>query len=142
MAKLRHYAADAPKNLSDILLFEIDPRFCREHGEMAPVAEAVPMGAVLAQNATGQYVPFGTELSPAVEASEGVEAQPAVVADKPRAILISRGIEASGEAQPCAVVRRGACVAAANLSWLATVTEEQKQTALAALADLGIVPKE
>ena len=99
MAKLKHYSADAPRSLSDILLYEIDPRYSREHGELAPVAEKVPMGAVLAQNGGGQYVPFGAELSPAVEAveaSEGVDAvegKDAVLADKPAAILISRDIE-------------------------------------------------
>lgn len=148
MAKLKHYAADAPRGLSDILLFEIDPRFSREHGEMAPFAEDIPMGAVLAQNAAGQYLPLGAELAPAVApvaASDGVEASPgraAEVADKPSAILISREIGASEEARDCAVIRRGACVSAANLYWLPTVTEDQKKTALAALASLGIVPKE
>lgn len=148
MAKLKHYGADAPRSLSDILLFEIDPRYSREHGEFAPVSEKVPMGAVLCLNDAGQYIPFGQELSPAVEAvaaSEGVEAvegRSAVTADKPCAILISREVEASGEAQDCAVVRRGACVAADNLFWLSSVTDEQKKTALAALASLGIVPKE
>lgn len=142
MAKLKHYGADAPRSLSDILLFEIDPRFSREHGEFAPVAENVPMGAVLCQNDKGQYIPFGQELSPAVAAAEGVEAQPAATADKPCAVLASREIEASEEARDCAVIRRGACVAAANLFWLPSVTDEQKKTALAALASLGIVPKE
>lgn len=148
MAKLKHYSADAPRSLSDILLYEIDPRYSREHGELAPVAEKVPMGAVLAQNGGGQYVPFGAELSPAVEAveaSEGVDAvegKDAVLADKPAAILISRDIEPSEEAQECAVIRRGACVAVCNLSWLSAVSDDQKKTALAALASLGIVPKE
>lgn len=148
MAKLKHYAADAPRNLSDILLFEIDPRFSREHGEFAPVGETVPMGAVLCLNDAGQYVSFGQELSPAVEAvaaaegAEAVEGKPAVTADKPCAILISREIGVSEEPQDCAVIRRGVCVSAANLSWLSSVTDEQKKTALAALASLGIVPKE
>lgn len=148
MTKLKHYAADAPRNLSDVLLFEIDPRYSREHGEFAPVSEDIPMGAVLCMNDSVQYVPFGQELSPAVEAvaaSEGVEAvegKSAVTADKPCAILISREIEASEETQDCVVIRRGACVAAASLFWLPSVTDEQKKTALAALASLGIVPKE
>lgn len=148
MAKLKHYGADAPRSLSDILLFEIDPRFSREHGEFAPVEENVPMGAVLCLNDKGQYVPFGQELSPAVEsveASEGVaavEGKPAIIADDPCAILVSREIEACEEAQDCVVIRRGACVAVANLFWHPGVTEEQKKTALAALASLSIVPKE
>ncbi len=142
MAKLKHYEAQAPRNLSDILLFEIDPRYSREHGEFASTSEKVPMGAVLCRNDKGEYIPFGLELSPAVEAAEGVEAKVAVTADQPCAILISREIEPSEETQDCAVIRRGACVSAANLSWLPSVSDEQKKTALDVLASLGIVPKE
>lgn len=142
MAKLKHYVEDAPRSLSDILLYEVDQRWSREAGQLAPQESPLPMGAVLCLNDAGQYVPFGQELKPAVEASEGVEAKAAEIADAPCAVLISRGIEASEEAQDCVVIRRGACVASANLFWLAQVTEEQKKTALAALASLGVIPKE
>lgn len=157
MAQLKHYTADAPRSLSDILLFEIDQHYSRENGELAPLTEDLPLGAVLTQNEAGQYIPFGSspaaeepaaddkaaEPAPAAENGEGeTTPKPAETAASPCAILISRHCQASEEPQPCAVIRRGAVVAAANLFWLETVSEEQKLTALAALASLGIVPKE
>lgn len=136
------------KSLSDVLLYEVDSRWSRESGELAPLDESLPMGAVLALDASGKLVPFGFELEaaqPAVEAAEGVEAKeavPAKLADEACAILISREMPASAETRACAVVRRGACVARESLYWLKSVTDEQKTTALAQLAALGIVPKE
>lgn len=142
MSILKHNKYDAPRKLSDILIFEIDPRWSREGGEFAPTTRSIPMGAVLCMDSEGRYVPFGAELSPAVEASEGVEAKGAVLADKPCAILASKEMEVSEESQPCVLIKRGACVASANLYWLESVSDAQKKTALAALASLGIVPKE
>ena len=83
-----------------------------------------------------------TELTPAIEANEGVEAVAATHADKAVAVLISKKIPASEEAQPCTVLRRGCCVAVDNLEWLESVSEEQRKTALGQLTALGIVPKE
>lgn len=142
MSILKHHKYDPPRKLSDILIFEIDPRWSREGGEFAPTTQIIPMGAVLCQDSEGRYVPFGTELSPAMAASEGVEARDAVLADKPCAILLSKEMEVSEETRPCVIVKRGACVASANLYWLESVSDAQKRTALAALALLGIVPKE
>lgn len=139
MAKLNHYSEEAPKSLSDILLYEIDFSYSREAGEFAPTEEEVSQGAVLALNKDGQYVPFGTELNPAVE---GDNAKPAELADKACAVLISRKMKISEEAQPCIVIARGACVAAANLLFGEDVTEVQKKAALGQLKTLGIVPKE
>ena len=142
MAPLNHYGEDAPRSLSDVLLEELSMTWCRESGVMAPSSRAVPMGAVLGADADGRYVPFMTELTPAVEAAEGVEPVPAAYADNAVAVLISKKNPASAEEQPCTVIRRGACVAAANLEWLETVTESQKKTVLGQLAALGIVAKE
>lgn len=148
MAKLQHFSESWPKSLSHVVTYEIDFNYCRENGEFAPTAVEVPMGAVLAQNDKGQYVPFGAELSPAVEAveaSEGVQAvegKAAVIADKACAILVSRKMAVSEEPQPCVVLARGACVCAPNLVWGKDVTDAQKKTALASLKALGIVPKE
>ena len=142
MAVLKHSSADAPRSLSEILLMELDNRWCRESGSLAPCTEAVPMGAVLARNADGEYVPYMTKLSAAVAAAEGVEAKPAVYADKAVAVSISTLLPPAEEAQPCVVVCRGVCVAAANLYFGADVTDAQKQTALGQLHALGIIPKE
>lgn len=139
MAKLNHYSEEAPRSLSDILLYEINCSYSRENGEFAPTDEEAVQGAVLGVNKDGQYVPFGTELSPAVE---GDNAKPAEIADKACAVLISRKLKISEEAQPCVVIARGACVAAANLVFGKDVTDEQKKSALGQLKSLGIVPKE
>ena len=142
MAPLKHFGEDAPRALSDIVLEELSMGWCREAGMLASAAAPVPMGAVLGVNAGGRYVPYMTELTPASEASEGVEAAPATHADKAVAVLISKDLPASEDEQPCTVLRRGACVAANNLRWSDSVTEDQKKTALGQLAALGIVPKE
>lgn len=139
MAKLAHYSEAAPQSLSDILLYEINFDYSREAGEFAPTDEEVCLGAVLGLNESGQYVPFGKELNPAVE---GDNAKPAEIADKACAVLISRKMKISEEAQPCVVIARGACVAAPNLRWGEKITDEQKKSALGQLKALGIVPKE
>ena len=139
MATLNHYSEDAPKSLSDILLYEINFNYSREGGEFAPTAEEVCQGAVLARNGDGRYVPYGTELNPA---TEGDDAKPAETADKACAILISRKMKISEEAQPCVVVARGAIVAAPNLVFGKDVSDDQKKAALEQLKALGIVSKE
>lgn len=139
---LRHHGEDAPRSLSDIVLEELSMSWCREAGSLAPTGKPVLMGAVLALDEDGRYVPYMTELTPGTEASEDVEAVAATHADKAAAVLISRNLPASEEEQPCTVIRRGACVAASNLSWLESVTDDQKKNALGQLSALGIVPKE
>ncbi len=139
---LNSYGEDAPRSLSDLVLLELDMKWCRESVDLAPLSAPLQLGAVLALDAAGRYVPYMTELTPAIEASEGVEAVPATHADKAVAVLISKKIPASEEAQSCTVLRRGCCVAVDNLEWLESVSEEQRKTALGQLAALGIVPKE
>ena len=142
MSILKYHTYDSPRKLSDVLIFEIDPRWSREGGEFAPTSQNIPMGAVLCVDSEGRYVPFGTELSSVIEVSEAGEAKDTGAGNMPCAILLSKEMEISEEAQPCVVVKRGACVASANLYWLESVSDAQKKTALAALATLGIVPKE
>ena len=139
---LNHYGEDAPRSLSDLVLLELDMKWCRESGTLAPLSVPMQLGAVLAFDDAGRYVPYMTELTPAVEAAEGAEAAPASYADEAVAVLISQKIPASEEEQLCTVLRRGACVATGNLGWLESVSEEQRKTALGQLAALGIVSKE
>lgn len=139
---LNHYGEDAPRSLSDLVLLELDMKWSRESGTLAPLSAPAHLGAVLGLDASDRYVPYMTELTPAVEASEGVEAKPATYADNAVAVLISQKIPASEEEQPCTVLRRGSCVATDKLEWLESVSEEQRKTALGQLAALGIVSKE
>lgn len=139
MSMLKHWGQDAPPSLSDVLQVEIDMRWSRETGVMAPVSAEtgdIPLGAVLACNAEGRLVPYMTELTPAVDST------PATYADAACAVLISRSIPVSETEQPCSIVARGATVAADNLFWLPSVTDDQKKTALGQLKALGIVPTE
>lgn len=139
MSMLKHWGQDAPPSLSDVLQVELDMRWSREGGIMAPLtAETgdVPLGAVLARDAEGRFVPYRTELTPAVDST------PATYADTAVAVLISRIVPVLDAEQPCTVVARGVTVAAANLCWLESVTDEQKKTALGQLKTLGIVPTE
>lgn len=122
---LNHYGEDAPRSLSDVVLVELDMKWCREPGVMAPLAAPAQMGAVLGLDGAGRYVPYMTDAD-----------------DEAVAVLISKNVPAGAEEQPCTVLRRGACVAVSNLQWLDSVTEDQKKTALGQLAALGIVPKE
>ncbi len=133
---LYSHSVDAPKSLSDIVTLELDMRWSRESGVLAPHDDIIPMGAVLALNADGKYVPYMTELE-----SDSEGDSPAF-ADQAAAVLISKDRPASAEDQPCSVLKRGACVAAANILWADGVTEPQKQTAIGQLAALGVVPKE
>jgi hypothetical protein len=139
---LYSYGADAPKSLSDIVTMELDTRWSRERGIMAPRDGVIPMGAVLALDANDKYVPYMTELAPHVPAAGENPAVPATYADKAVAVLISLDLTPGGEEQLCSVLRRGACVAAGNLFWVDGVTEQQKQTAMGQLAAIGVVPKE
>lgn len=154
MATLNHYSEDAPRPLSDIVLEELSMGWCREAGILAPAAAPVPMGAVLGMDESGRYVPYMSELRPGAEApetqegteaqedTEGAEAVAAARADRAVAVLISKDLPASEDEQPCTVIRRGACVAASNLYWSDSVTDDEKTTALSQLSALGIVPKE
>lgn len=139
---LKSWSVDAPRCLSDVVLLELDMAWCREPGVMAPLAKAANLGAVLGLDGAGRYVPYMTELTPAVEASEGVEAAAATYADKAVGVLLSQELPASDEEQDCTALLRGACVAIPNLEWLESVTPEQKTSALAQLRAAGVVPKE
>lgn len=139
MSTLKHWGQDAPLSLSDVLQVELDMRWSREAGIMAPLSAEigdVPLGAVLARDAEGRFIPYMAELTLAVDST------PASYADTAVAVLISRIVPASEAEQPCSVVVRGVTVAARNLCWLPAVTDTQKQTALGQLKALGVVPTE
>jgi len=136
MARLIHFSMDWPRSLSDIVTLEVDMRWSREPGTLAPCESPIPMGAVLALDPAGKYVPYLSESEPEKPGD------PPVIADKAIAVLISKDRPASKEDQDCTVLRRGACVAAANIPWPDGVTEEEQKTALGQLSALGIVPKE
>lgn len=124
-AILYEYSENAPKSLSEVLLVEINKEWGRETGLLAPAAVDMPIGAVLAKNEDGNYVPY-------LAAAGDNKAVAVLVTPKSR----------NAAAQKCVVIRRGAKVAARTIAFLEAVTEEQKQTAYSQLTELGIVVEE
>lgn len=124
-ALLYEYSETAPKTLSDVLLVELNPQWCREEAYLAPAAVDMPLGAVVAVNDDGNYVPY---LSAAGD-------------NQAKAVLMTPK-KANPAAQKCVVLRRGVKVAASGLAFLDAVTGEQKQTAYSQLTELGIVVEE
>lgn len=122
---LYSYSEDAPKRLSEILLVEINRDWCRENGTLAPTTTDLPMGAVLALNEDGNFVPY-------LLAAGDSQAVAMLVTPRPK----------NTAAQKCVVLRRGAKVAASGLVFLDPVTGGQKQTAYSQLTTLGIVVEE
>ncbi len=134
--ELTGYVEHAPKSLSDVLQFEVDMRWTRESGVLAPTTTVIPLGAVLGKDDAGRYVSYMQDITPE---GEGVAQKNA---DKAVAVLISRDIPVSEVEQHCTVVVRGCTVTGAQLAWLESVTTEQKTQAYADLRALGIVPTE
>lgn len=115
--------------LSDFIQVEIHPSWCRETVKVAPLAEGLPVGSVLALDAAGSYVPYMTDLADAAQA------------DKASCVLI-QALDVSDAAQDAVVLTRGCVLTKSFLHFDNAVTDPEKQTALAALNALGIVCKE
>lgn len=131
--QLEHKVYDAPELLGELLLFEINPEYCRESGTLKAPSAALPMGTVLMQNADGTFGPW----TPAAPAGEGQTAKP-----DPTAVgVLLREVPASSSNVDAPVLRRGALVSASLLKWPADTAEEQKKAALAALETIGIIAR-
>jgi len=96
----------------------------REQGTLA--AGDLPAGAVLALNASGDYV----QLAPA--ATDGTE--------NAKGVLYG-AVDASDDPQPCVVHVRACEVEAAALTLPAAITEGQTTAAMNDLIGLGIIPR-
>lgn len=137
MSKVRCETYTFGPRFSETVLCELDTRFSRETGMLAPTDKDLPFGLVLMRKENGQYCPL-TETA-ATAAAEGQEATPARLNGTACAVLLSP-LAQSAEAQE-AVVLRGYCIVnAARLAWDAGVSK--KTEALAALSDRGFVLKE
>jgi hypothetical protein len=126
MSKLKHTSIDMPGTLSDVLLVEVDPRWCRQSGEIVPCDMDLPIGSVLARRANGDFAPYLL-----------------TTADKDAVAMLITPVEAGAKNRPCVVVRRGCVVAAANLHFIpAGAAADKKQAALASFENIGLVPEE
>ena len=124
MAKktLYEFSVTGPGSLSDVLLVEVNRDWCREGGTLAATTVDLPVGAVLAKNDDGDYVPFL-----------------AAPGDNQAVAMLIKAAPASAAKQHVSVIRRGAVVAFSGLGFLTAVTEEQQKTACGQLTSLGIV---
>lgn len=90
----------------------------------ASVAVALQAGTVLATDSAGNYVQLD------LAATDGTEIASAI---------LLQDFEVTGVATPVAVINRDAEVHTDELIWPAGATDNQKATALAQLATLGII---
>lgn len=120
MSVLKPVTYDAPELLGELLLFEINPDYCRETVTVSAPATDIFMGSLLVKNADGSFTPWES-------------------ADTDVAGIALRDTPASSEDVLVPVLRRGALVSAAKLKWPESVTDEQKATAKSALAAFGII---
>jgi hypothetical protein len=122
---LKSYSEDAPRDLSSLLLEEINRAWSREKRTLAPITATLPVGAVLAEGADGSLVPYLKTAADSLAVAVSLEEK-----------------KAEASPAPVVVLSRGAVVAAAELSFLESVTEVQKTAAKKQLAARGIVPQE
>lgn len=119
--QLEHKTYDAPELLGELLLFEINPAYCRETVTLKAPAAELPMGTLLVKNADGTF-------------------QAWAAADADAAGILLHGVAASpGADVEAPAVRRGALVSASMLAWPADATDEKKRAALSSLETLGII---
>lgn len=130
---LEHKVYDAPELLGELLLFEINPAYCRESETLKAPSATLPLGTVLMQNVDGTLGPW----TPAALAAEGQTAEP-----DPAAVgVLLRDVPASSSNVDAPVLRRGALVSASLLKWPADTADEKKTAALATLATASIVAR-
>jgi len=110
--------------LSDVLLYEVNPRWSRKRVVVGVLAAAAAIGTVLGKvTATGVYVPLD------LAANDGSEDAAAVLAEH---------LDISADEQLAIVIKRGAGVNAGTVVWPVGITTNQKAAAVAQLEALGI----
>lgn len=120
--QLEHKVYDAPELLGELLLFEINPGYCRELVTLKTPATELPMGTLLVKNADGTFQAWAST-------------------DADVAGILLRGVPASSSSADAPVLKRGSIVSASMLKWPADTAEEKKKAALAALETIGIIAR-
>ncbi|MEG2173726.1 MAG: head decoration protein [Desulfovibrionaceae bacterium] len=115
--------------LSDFILMEVHPSWCRETRTLAPTTVVLPVGTVLAPNGKGALVPYMTNLEGATQANVAT-------------CVLIQNMEINTQPQDAVVLMRGCVLAKAPLHFSTGVTDTEIKTALAALNALGIVCEE
>lgn len=109
--------------IADLVTFEVDPAWSRDRIVYGS-GNLVPLGTVLAKNASGEYNPVN------FAGSGGAQTAIAVAAEK---------VDASAAAKKGTAMRRGCVLEPSLLVWPAGATDAQKASATANLDALGIV---
>ena len=123
---LKSASLDMQAVLSDVLLVEVNPSWCRQSGEMVACDVDLPIGTVVALRADGAYAPYLLAAGDAVAVG-----------------MLITPVYASAEKSHCVVIRRGCVVAKANLFYIDAASAADKQhAALASLEERGIVSQE
>ncbi|WP_151823793.1 head decoration protein [Acinetobacter bereziniae] len=115
-----------PNYLSDVLLVEVKEGWTKDDIIIAATTVPLSIGMVLAKLGTGEYAPIDLAGSaPTNQASA----------------ILANDVKPSSAAQKAVGIKRGAVVAKNNLIWSDTATEEQIETALTELEQVGIIAK-
>ncbi len=112
-------------SIADLVLFEVDPAWSRDK-VLYGSGNLVPLGTVLAKNASGEYNPVN------FAGANGAQLAIAVAAEK---------VDASAAAKKGTAMRRGCVLETSMLIWPAGATDAQKASATASLDALGIVTR-
>lgn len=113
---------EAPALLGELLLYELNPEYCRDTVSIKVPENDLPMGTVMVANADGSCAPW---------AATDTDAAGVLLCDVP----------ASDKAAAAPLVRRVATVSKSALRWPAGATETQKAAALAALEAKGVIAR-
>lgn len=113
---------DAPALLGDLLLYELNPEYCRDTVTIEASEDDLPMGTVMVANADGSYAPWA-------------------VTDTDAAGVLLCDVPASAAAAEAPLVRRVATVSKTALRWPAGATDAQMSAALAALEANGVIAR-
>lgn len=114
---------DAPKTLSDVVIYEISPLFSRESVTLPAQAKPLALGTVLA-HAADAWQPL----------------TPGLADVDTMAVLISP-VAVSDAEQTTAMLVRGVVVSLDGLVWDAGLTQNDKTTALGKLDAQGVVAR-
>ena len=113
---------EAPALLGELLLYELNPEYCRDTVAIEASENDLPMGTVMVANADGTFGAWA-------------------VTDTDAAGVLLCDVPASGAAAAAPLVRRVATVSRTALRWPEGATDEQKSAALAALEANGVIAR-
>lgn len=113
---------EAPALLGELLLYELNPEYCRDTVTIKAPETDLPMGTVMVRNGDGTYSPWAD-------------------ADTDAAGVLLCDVAATEADVTAPVVRRVATVSASALQWPDATADARKAACLAALETIGIIAR-